>query len=325
MRNSYMRAQSPVSVIEPISPAIDRVRLMLFEPFDLTRWFIVGFCAWLANLTIGRGNPNFVLPHRRGPLHFESFQPADLLQQVKDYIVYNLSWIIIIGLVATVLLIILWLVFTWLSSRGRFMFLHCVAHNRAEVRVPWKKFARHARSLFLFRIVLGLIGFAATVLLTLAAILLVLVLRARTGSNHAAIYGLVLAFLPILALTILFLLIHKFTRDFVVPIMFLRTPRCLDAWREFLTLLSANAARFTLYVLFQILIFVAIWAIIMVATLATCCCAGIILAIPYIGTVLILPLLVFVRAYSLSYLAQFSPALDVFTTAIPQADPPQSY
>ena len=32
-----------VSVIDPISPAIERVRTVLFRPFDLGRWFIIGF------------------------------------------------------------------------------------------------------------------------------------------------------------------------------------------------------------------------------------------------------------------------------------------
>ena len=37
------------------------------------------------------------------------------------------------------------------------MFVHCIAGNKAEVAVPWNKFVRHGNSLFLFRIVIGLI------------------------------------------------------------------------------------------------------------------------------------------------------------------------
>ena len=39
-----------VSVTLPISPAIERVKLLLFRPFDLGKWFAIGFCAWLATL-----------------------------------------------------------------------------------------------------------------------------------------------------------------------------------------------------------------------------------------------------------------------------------
>jgi len=37
-----------ISVTEPVSPALERVKTMLFKPFDLGKWFTIGFCAWLA-------------------------------------------------------------------------------------------------------------------------------------------------------------------------------------------------------------------------------------------------------------------------------------
>ena len=39
-----------INVVEPISPALRRVKHVLFQPFDLGKWFIIGFCAWLAFL-----------------------------------------------------------------------------------------------------------------------------------------------------------------------------------------------------------------------------------------------------------------------------------
>jgi hypothetical protein len=38
--------------------------------------------------------------------------------------------------------------------------------------------------------------------------------------------------------------------------------------------------------------------------------------IPYLGTVLMLPILVFERSYSLYYLAQYGPEWDVFAAAV---------
>jgi hypothetical protein len=108
------------------------------------------------------------------------------------------------------------------------------------------------------------------------------------------------------------IIVQKFTADFVVPIMYLRGHTCIEAWREFWGLLSGNIGRFALYILFQIVIALAIGVIVSTAVIMTCCCAGIVLAIPYIGTVLMLPLLVFSRAYSLYYLGQYGLGLDVF-------------
>ena len=52
-----MTPQRPpmVSVIDPIGPAFEEVKTILFKPFDLGKWFVIGFCAWLAFL--GSGGP----------------------------------------------------------------------------------------------------------------------------------------------------------------------------------------------------------------------------------------------------------------------------
>ena len=34
-----------ISVTEPVSPALERVKTMLFKPFDPGKWFVIGFCA----------------------------------------------------------------------------------------------------------------------------------------------------------------------------------------------------------------------------------------------------------------------------------------
>jgi hypothetical protein len=102
--------------------------------------------------------------------------------------------------------------------------------------------------------------------------------------------------------------------------MFLRGGRCLNAWRELFGLISANVGHFVLYLLFQIVLGIAISAIVLAAILVTCCCACCLMAIPYIGTVLLLPVLMFKRAYSAHYLAQFGREYDVF--AVPAAPAP---
>lgn len=142
-----------ISVTDPVSPALERVKIMLFQPFDLGKWFVIGFCAWLAYLGEGGGgggfnsgiNNNF--DHGRGyNSATESFRHA--YHQARIYVLDNLTWIVPVAAAAVILLLALWLLILWLSSRGRFMFLHCVALNKAEVSVPWGKFGREADSLF---------------------------------------------------------------------------------------------------------------------------------------------------------------------------------
>jgi len=192
------------------------------------------------------------------------------------------------------------------------MFLHCVAHNKAEVKVPWTKFRQHANSLFLFRIVVDLIALVAFGLPCLFAVFSIFAII--SGPPYVGpVLGIVMIVLVFFVLAIAFWLVKRFTTDFVMPIMFLRSTSCTTAWRQFLTLLSANKARFALYALFRIVIGIAIGAIIFAVVLGTCCCALCIFAIPYIGTVAFLPVLVFVRSYSLCYFRQFGPEFDVFS------------
>ena len=294
-----------ISVIDPIGPAFEKVKTILFRPFDLGKWFVIGFCAWLAFLGSGGGG--------NGGGGGRGGRPPDI-GQAKEFVLENLGWIIPVALTVVVLIIVLWLVFTWLSSRGRFMFLHCVAENKAEVKVPWTKFRQHANSLFLFRIVLGLIGFAAIGLPLLLAGGLIAIMVAGNIPGVAAVLCIVMIVLMIVAISIILGLISKFTMDFVVPIMSLRTTSCTAGWREFLTILSVNKVRFVLYILFQIVIAIAIGAIFSIGFCIGCClcCVSLLLLIPYIGTVILLPVLVFKRAYSLLYLGQFGPEFDVF-------------
>src|ERR1022692_2817137 len=171
-----------ISVTEPIEPAYDRVKQMLFRPFDLAKWIILGFCAWLAGLgESGGGGGGGFNGFNGGNNHFKgnNGQPAEELRhfyhQARDFVLANLDWIVPVAIIAFLIMVTLWLLILWLSSRGKFMFLHCVALNAAEVEEPWKKFARTANSLFRFRIVVGLIGML--LLLPMLAFIILDILR----------------------------------------------------------------------------------------------------------------------------------------------------
>jgi hypothetical protein len=320
-----MNSEQPnrVSVIDPVTPAIDRVKLILFKPFDLRKWFVIGFCAWLAYLGGGGGGggggrgggPPYNVPHKQNQA---TEQIKQGVETAKYYVSNNLYWIIPVTVAVVVLVILIGLLIAWLNSRGRFMFLHCVATNKAEVSIPWHKFRKQGNSLFLFRIVLGIISLVVVVVPVIGIIVLGIMMVSGSAPGIVSIPGIIILGLIIFILSILLFLVKKFTFDFVVPIMFLRMASCTACWREFMIILSANKLRFALYLLFQIVIVFVIGAIKMIGFCIGCClcCASCLLLIPYIGTVILLPVLVFERAYSLCYLQQFGPEFDVFRTEI---------
>ena len=137
-----------------------------------------------------------------------------------------------------------------------------------------------------------------------------------TRNPHAAIAAAVLGlvFIGLLAfiVAIAFAVFLKFTKDFVVPVMYLRNCTAVAGWRLFLPILSHRVGVFILYILFQIVISIAVSTIIFGLALVTCCSACCLMAVPYIGTVFLLPIFIFKRSYPLYFLRQLGPEFDVF-------------
>ncbi|MDB6147519.1 MAG: hypothetical protein JWO45_1183, partial [Spartobacteria bacterium] len=90
-----------------------------------------------------------------------------------------------------------------------------------------------------------------------------------------------------------------------------------EALRVVLRLIGENVGVFILFGLFAIVLFMAALMIGLLAMCATCCLA----ALPYIGTVILLPVYVCLRAFSLFFLRQFGPEYDVWAMLAPPERP----
>lgn len=314
-----------VSVLAPISPAIERTRRLLFQPFVLSRWFAIGFCAWLARLAetgFSGFNSRFLSP--RGP-SLPSFPSGDESigpwgRHVRSQLAENLYWIVPLTIAIFCVVAALWLLAIWLGSRGEFMFLHCVALDRAEVAVPWRRYAGEARSLFHFRVALGLIA-VTPIFLLLAGIVVFVGWIFHEGGDMApaVVLPMIVAGMAILAIGLGFVVVAKLTQDMVVPIMYVRGGTWRQAWDELLGLVAGRRHLLIVYLLFQIVLGLAIGMVVLAAVIATCCLAACLLIIPYIGTVAMLPVLVFQRCYAVIYLEQLGVA--IFPVAAPPPAP----
>ncbi len=309
-----------ISVIDPIHPAFQRVGLILFRPFDIGKWFIIGFGAWLASLGEGGGGFGGHFGGPGGGFNDASGEPLsfrDVVQDALSWLGENAGWLIPVAIALAVVAATVWIVFLWLSSRGEFMFLHCVAHNVAEVALPWKAYSGLANSLWIFRAILFLIS--TPLFLGIVGAFLWVGVRAALAEQLAPgsiVLLSVLILFFILALIVL-AIVNLFALDFVVPLMLRRSLSCLEAWKHLGSLLTGYPAAFLLYILFQIALNLVLGAVILGIVLATCCIAGCLISIPYLGTVLLLPVLVFFRSYSAYFLAQFGPDDDMFQASLP--------
>ena len=124
---------------------------------------------------------------------------------------------------------------------------------------------------------------------------------------------LISAFGAWILVMILFVLAWALIGSFMIPIMYRQ--RC-GAWQAFtlvIRLIAAHGGEILLYCLFWIVLALASAMVGCVAACATCC----IVAIPYVGTVILLPVFVLLRSFSLLFLRQFGPEYDVWTTSMP--------
>ncbi len=304
-----------LSVTLPVEQALATTRRILFQPFDLGKWFVIGFCAFLAYL--GEGGGGGGTGFNPGGDHQGARGVGEAFHHARDYVVANLYWIIPVAAVVAFVILVIWMLIAWLSSRGKFMFLHCVALNRGEVAIPWRKYGAQGDSLFLFRFIVGLLAVVPFVALVAVAVVLGIGLASGTEAAVGAIVAVIVAVLGVLLLALLYWVFTRVLNDFVVPIMYLRQVRCLEAWRIALPLVQSSLPGILLYLLFRILLAIATGAVVIACVLITCCIAGCLMAIPYIGTVLLLPVLVFERSYALHFLSQFGVEYDVFQRSLP--------
>lgn len=308
----YGMALSADSVIEAIPAAFRRMTRTLFEPFDLGKWFVMGFCAWLASLGDGGVSPSLNFNIRGSPLQADF---PDLREWLSEY------WPVI-ALVA-ILLFLAGLAFTllilWLSSRGKFMFLDGVVYNRGAVVDPWHRYRQPANSLFGFRVLYGLAILLALALVAAACLGLAWVDIARGSFGPAALAAILIGGASLLAIILAAGIISSLVDDFVVPVMYLRGQRVMAAWgivwRE---LVQGHLGLVLLFYVVKILLAIAIAAIALAAMCLTCCLA----ALPYLGTVILLPLFVFVRCYSLCFIEQYGPEWRVFAYEMIPSLPP---
>src|SRR5262249_18422489 len=115
------------------------------------------------------------------------------------------------------------------------------------------------------------------------------------------------------------------TSSFVVPIMYRHDLSATAAWSRLLGLMGENVPSFGLFLLFVFGLLVLVGLGIVAVGLLTCCVGFLLLILPYVGSVLLLPVTLTLRALSLEFLAQFGPEWSVFPQAppvVPAAPPP---
>jgi len=296
-----------IAYFEPFSRAWGRMKIALFKPFDLHKWFIIGFNAFLAGLTEGPRGSN-----SSGWSEEASFgEFLDLPNKAWEWLVSHPGWfvgIVFIGM----FIIILGIILVWLSSRGTFMFLDNVVHDRAEIAKPWKRYSKEGNSLFLWRLCFALICIGLFTSYTIFFFITASNLYKSSPYQRVPVVLIVAIVLLSILSAIVIGFISMFLNSFVAPIMYKNNIKTTQAWSRFLSLFKRYPFHFILYGLLVFVVAILSVIFVAVAGLLTCCVGFLLLIIPYIGTVITLPIWYTFRAFSLEFLAQFGPEYELF-------------
>lgn len=302
-------ARSPA---DAISRAVERTQHLLF-PFNANKWFALGFTVFLAQCGEGGGGSIPNVPSGSTPSPFPSggggggssgagFDLQRMFDELVTALGRDLPLYVTLAAVGVALTVGLWILIVWFSSRAKLMLVESVIWDRVDLGSQWTRAADLGMSLCKFRLVVGFCGG-------------VLILGAFAGGFAAALpdlqsgdyfgtravigYGVMAAALFVfgIPLALLFALLD----DFVVPLMVIRNVRVGQAWNICRAeVLSGNVGGVTLFYLLRIALGFAIAVMTTFVTCLTCCLT----AVPYLGTVILLPIFVFSRAFPLYYLQE---------------------
>jgi hypothetical protein len=306
--------------------AWERMHVILFRPFDFGKWCAIGLSAFLAGFLQGGNGFNSSFNtnnfNKNGFTKYGAGQaPKFDLHQFHSSLTHAISGLQI-GLIVLLSLLIFAFVFAfillfyWLGARGQFMFLDNIVRNRGAISWPWRYYARQANSLFGFYLLFIVISLAIFLPILIVAVVMCIPLfmqhRWPGGGEIIGFVGLGLAYL---ALAVVMSFILFVFREFGVPLMFRNGLLARPAFWESMNLVGRHTGSVVVFVLLRIAIFIGVAILSLIICCATCCIG----MLPYIGTVILLPVLIYVKCFTLDCLAQFGPQYDVWTVDVPPA------
>jgi hypothetical protein len=296
------------SAADAISRAVERSKQLLF-PVKLDKWFALGFTVFMAQC--GEGGSVSL------PTNFGGTSPspplgggagsagADVKRWIDEVLRgFNADVMLYVSLAvgAFVLSFGIWVFVLWFSSRAKLMFVESVIWDRVDLGSQWNRAGDLGFSLFKFRTALAAAGLLLVLLSLGAGVALVLPeLRAGQLFSSRAITGYVVASGALLLFGLPIAIVGLLLDDFVVPLMVVRNARVGDAWHLCRTeVLAGNVGGVVLFYVLRAVLAMGAAMLAMIVMCLTCCLT----MIPYIGTVVLLPIFVFYRAYGLYYMQE---------------------
>jgi hypothetical protein len=230
----------PLSAVDSISPAFEHTKQQLFRPFRFGQWTRLALVGLFAGELSSGGGCNFNAPSHTSATH-------------HDFLVANPPHWALLGPILAIALIavpVIWLVLIYLNSRMRFVLFDSILEKQCELGRMWRARNEPALQLFIWQIAFSLAMLTGLILIVgapaLGAFLLGWFSAPREHLAPLILAGLCVFFL-VLVWIVLSLLVHVFTKDFVVPQMALENLSAFDGWRRLWAMVRAEKGSYAGY------------------------------------------------------------------------------
>ncbi|MBP5510769.1 MAG: DUF4339 domain-containing protein [Kiritimatiellae bacterium] len=298
--------------------AFRRMRDVLFVSCRFTRWLGIAFCTWLCGFNFSLRLPN---PAKSdlgigSVAHSGGQSPDAVFKELQQ--MFNTAYDTAMqhlhtrtGLIVLFCILCFFLVFTLISfflrCRGEFMFLHRWYHPDESIQTVWRNSRYAAHHLFRWEVgfyFLSLIVLGLTLVYGYRNILQPYLANGKAWDVKFVIPFIWFAsFLSVELLT--YAAVRSVIREFIVPVMYWQGCPANAAWRSFFSLCWQRPFRLLGYYLLMYVLFLVWFFVYLLAIVGSLFIGGILLALPYVGTVLLLPATFFFRGYSLAFIHQW--------------------
>jgi len=235
------------SATQALSPAIERTKSLLFQPFRWGTYLKLCAVAVFTEELGGNFNSNFSSSHQHAdlgaasvPIHFSPILVAVLV-------------------LAAIVAIALGIAIFYLAVRLRFALFECLIRQSRLIRPGWHGYRGPANRFFLLCLVVGLV-FCAVAVAVLAPFLLGIwsLVHAYQTSGQVALGGVLALVLPLIPIFLLLVLAaiaaDILLRDFMLPHMALENATAGQAWAAVRTRIACEKGDFLLYAVLRVIL-----------------------------------------------------------------------
>ena len=252
----------PLSAVDVISPAFERMRQHLFRPFQLSQWFRLAVVGILAGEMGTGGGLGGRFP---GP----SSQQGPVLQGMNLPFGGGPLFIALVCLLV-LLAVVLGIAFIYISCRMRFVLFDSVLTGKCRIRDFWRRRGDVAFRYFVWQILFVLCIIIGMILLFGIAIGFAFGMGWFSNPrDHVLplVLGGVLLGLVFLALIVTIGVVQVLVKDFVVPQMAFEHISVGEGWRRLLPMMKAEKGGYAGYIGMKIVLSFAAAVILFIVTL----------------------------------------------------------